>query len=214
MQATDLSSARLYAILDTAYVEDHQWESVCVQLIAGNADLIQLRAKERSRGQKRELLERILPLFASSATPLIINDDVELALEFPGLGIHIGQDDGDVAETRKSIGPDRILGLSTHSPEQARAAIAQSELLNYFAVGPVFATQTKPDYTPVGLRLVETVSKMHPPIPWFCIGGIKRTNLDSVIAAGGRRAVVVSEILESSNPPELIGEYRARLKTG
>lgn len=212
--AARLHSARFYAILDTGYTPlDERWEATCRALLAGPADLIQLRAKNETPSERRALLERILPLFDESEIPLVINDDVTLAAAYPGLGLHVGQDDLSVAEARAAIDDDRILGLSTHSPAQARGALEQASLLSYFAVGPVFATPTKPTYEPVGLELVEIVAGMQPELPWFCIGGIKETNLAQVQAAGGRRVVVVSEALQAEDPAALIRRYRERLES-
>ncbi len=209
MTRPNLSSARFYAILDTGYVATGQWPETCRQLIAGGADLIQLRAKKESPERRRELLERILPLFEpAEAPPLIINDDIDLCLAYPGLGLHVGQDDLPVPEARERLGPDRILGLSTHSLEQARGAIEQANLLDYFAVGPVFATPTKPDYQAVGLELVRAVAALNPPLPFFCIGGIKRTNLSTVIQAAARRVVIVSDILQAPTPADAIQTCR------
>ncbi|MGE9296706.1 MAG: thiamine phosphate synthase, partial [Puniceicoccales bacterium] len=140
---------RVYGILDTGYAPRAQWVDKCKALLDGGADIVQLRAKGSDLDERRALLEQILPLFAGSPTPLVVNDDWQLALEYPGLGVHIGQDDDPVDTVRAALGPDRILGLSTHSPAQAQGAIAQAALLDYFAVGPVFATPTKPDYIPV-----------------------------------------------------------------
>lgn len=210
--AARLAAARFYAILDTGYTpSDGRWEATCQALLDGPADLIQLRAKGTRPDERRALLERILPLFEGRSTPLIINDDLELAAAYRGLGLHLGQDDLPIAEARERLGDDRILGLSTHSPKQAAGAIAQANLLSYFAVGPVFATPTKPTYTPVGLELVATVAALRPPLPWFCIGGLKETNLDTVLTAGGERIVVVSEALQAADPAALIRRYRARL---
>ncbi len=201
----DLTSSRFYAILDSEYVDSRHWVETCRQLIAGGADLIQLRAKKESAKQRRELLESILPLFEpADAPPLIINDDIDLCLAYPGLGLHVGQDDLPVEVARERLGPDRILGLSTHSLEQARDAIDRTALLDYFAVGPVFATPTKPDYQAVGLELVRAVTDLKPPLPFFCIGGIKRTNLSTVLQAGARRVVIVSDILQATDPAEAI----------
>ncbi len=200
--SSPLHSSRLYGILDTTCVDTRgdAWERICAAILAGGVDLVQLRAKQSDANERRELLERILPLFAGRSTPLIINDDLELALSHPGLGLHVGQDDVPIAEARAALGPDRLLGLSTHTPDQAAEAIGNAGLLSYFAVGPVFATPTKPEATPVGLALVSHVSSLRPPLPWFCIGGIKLHNWNEVQAAGGRRAVVVSEILQSPDP--------------
>jgi thiamine-phosphate pyrophosphorylase len=210
--AARLAHARFYAILDTGYTPlDERWEATCRALLEGQAGLIQLRAKNESATERRALLERILPFFKESPIPLIINDDVELAASYPGLGLHVGQDDLSVSEARRILGPDRLLGLSTHSPEQTEGALTQADQLSYFAVGPVFATPTKPTYTPVGLELVKTVAAMQPPLPWYCIGGIKQSNLAQVQAAGGERVVVVSEILQAPDPAALIRSYRERL---
>jgi len=212
MTPLSLSSARFYAILDTGYVEDARWESTCSALIHGGADIIQLRAKDKNAFERKALLARILPLFTEVNIPLIINDDLELALSQPRLGLHIGQDDISVQEARTALGPQRILGLSTHSPQQVEQAIALHTKLNYFAVGPVFATPTKPTYQPVGLQLVQHVAALQPPLPWFCIGGIKLDNIDQVIAAGGQRAVAVSEILKADQPKDIIQAYQAKLR--
>jgi thiamine-phosphate pyrophosphorylase len=213
----DLRSARFYAILDSGYVPRDRWAAVCRALLLGGADLVQLRAKRETPAARRALLEAILPLFGPGAVvaappPLIVNDDLALALAYPGLGLHVGQDDLAAPCARERLGPGRLLGLSTHSPAQAAAAQAlPAGTLDYFAVGPVFATPTKPDYTPVGLGLVQHVAATRPALPWFCIGGIKRDNLASVIAAGGTRVVVVSEVLCAADPAAVIRYYRATL---
>ncbi|WP_309399376.1 thiamine phosphate synthase [Cerasicoccus maritimus] len=200
---------RVYGILDTGYVVPENWISKCQALLDGGADVIQLRAKGSTRDQRRQLLESILPLFALSSTPLVLNDDWELALEYEGVGVHVGQDDSPVEEVRAALGPDRVLGLSTHSPAQADGAIALANQLTYFAVGPVFATPTKPDYTPVGLELVRYVAEQRPPLPWFCIGGVKRSNACQVIEAGAQALVAVSDILCADNTAAATQELRA-----
>lgn len=214
---TDLRSARFYAILDTGYVPRDRWSSVCRALLRGGADIIQLRAKREAAAERRRLLEEILPLFVPGAVvatppPLVINDDPDLALAYPQLGLHVGQDDLAPERARARLGPGRLLGLSTHSPAQAATAQAlPAGTLDYFAVGPVFATPTKPTYTPVGLELVRHVAASSPALPWFCIGGIKRGNLAAVRAAGGSRVVVVSEVLCAADPAAVIDEYKAAL---
>ncbi len=212
-----LRSARFYAILDTGYVPRDRWTAVCRALLAGGADVIQLRAKRETAAERRALLEEIRPLFTPGAVvtappPLVVNDDLDLALAYPELGLHVGQDDLAPQLARARLGPGRLLGLSTHSPAQAAAAqTLPAGTLDYFAVGPVFATPTKPDYTPVGLELVRHVASTRPALPWFCIGGIKRTNLAAVRAAGGERVVVVSEVLAAADPAAVISAYRAAL---
>src|SRR5690606_8928789 len=122
-------AARFYAILDTSYVPRARWRSVAETLIAGSADLIQVRAKHASTDERQALVGEVLPLFRRHDVDgqfrpwLVINDDVELCARIPGTGLHIGQDDTPPGEARQRIGPDRLLGWSTHSPAQARAAL-------------------------------------------------------------------------------------------
>ena len=191
-----LGHSPFYGILDADYVNREDWVNKCRALIEGGAGIIQLRAKRCSHSERMKLLESILFLFEqNSAPPLVINDDLKLALQYPDLGLHIGQDDTPVSEARSALGPERILGLSTHSLEQARKAVALADTLTYFAVGPVFATQTKPTYTPVGLELVALVAELNPVLPWYAIGGIHLDNVKAVRAHGAQRVVAVSDVL-------------------
>jgi len=211
----DLTRARFYAILDTGYVPRSRWSKVCRALIDGGAEIIQLRAKTERPAERRALLEEILPLFAEAgagAPPLVINDDIELALSHSGLGLHVGQDDLPAVEARRLLGPGRILGLSTHSREQVAGALALDRgVLDYFAVGPVFPTQTKPGYHAVGLELVAHAAASARELPFFCIGGINRANIAQVVAAGGPRVVAVSDILCDPDPAGAVREIRGLL---
>lgn len=186
---------KLYAIIDSGYVPSTRWEEVASALLKGGADLLQVRAKDVSTAERRQLVERLLPIAREFGTRLIVNDDIEVAMAFPTVGLHVGQDDIDVLAARKQLGDARVLGLSTHSIDQAKAAIALAKDLDYFAVGPVFATPTKPTYEPVGLGLVTAVSRLNPPLPFFCIGGINRNTVHQVIEAGATRIVAVSDLL-------------------
>lgn len=200
---------RVYGILDTGYVPGELWIEKCQALLDGGADIIQLRVKGSDRSERRALLESILPLFALTSVPLVLNDDWELAAEYDHVGVHVGQDDTPVEEVRAALGQNRIIGLSTHSPQQADGAIALSNMLTYFAVGPVFATPTKPDYLPVGLELVKYVAGRRPPLPWFCIGGVNRCNAHEVVAAGAQALVAVSDILLAGDTAAAVRELRA-----
>jgi len=128
--------------------------------------------------------------------PLIINDHPEIARVVSAEGVHVGQDDPAISEVREIAGPDRLVGKSTHSVDQAIRAF--SEGADYIGFGPIFATPTKPDYPPVGL---EEIRKVHDAVrgPIFCIGGITLDNLPEVIAAGARRVVIVSGLLLANN---------------
>jgi thiamine-phosphate pyrophosphorylase len=207
-QRDALVATRFYGILDTAYVAAERWTIVCSQLIAGGAGLVQVRAKNSSRAGREDLVQKVIHLFdRKSGKPpfLIINDDADLCASVAGAGLHIGQDDIPPIDARKQIGPDRVLGLSTHSQAQAEDAMnLPNGILDYFCIGPVYATQTKPDYTPVGLDLVRWTAGKRPDLPWFCIGGINRGNLREVVSAGAQRVVVVSDVLMDPDPAAAI----------
>ncbi len=208
--AERLRHARFYGILDAAYLAPAQFAPVCRAMLEGGADIVQVRAKGVDEAGYRALLESILPQFAKGNVPLIVNDHLAIALEYPGVGLHVGQDDTPVPAARAALGPDRILGLSTHSEKQAAAALEMAGILSYFCVGPVFPTLTKPDYRAVGLDLVKTVAAMNAErLPLFCIGGINRGNAAEVVAAGGRRLVAVSDVLHASDPAKAVAEFKA-----
>jgi thiamine-phosphate pyrophosphorylase len=194
-----LRATRYYGILDTGYVSHSDWIAKYDSLVQGGAGIIQIRAKRENPRQRESLLERIVEHRSKASSPqplLIVNDDIELCTRYPDVGLHIGQDDTPPDQARARLGPDRVIGLSTHSVEQAKSAMALPEgAIDYFAVGPVFATQTKPDYTPVGLELIKWVASQSPRLPFFCIGGINRENASQVSAAGAQRIVTVSDAL-------------------
>ena len=208
----NLKEARFYAILDTAYVSRHEWVGKCRELLRGGADVIQMRAKRESHQERIRLLEEILPFFDHTDIPLVVNDDLPLALRYPKLGLHVGQDDTPAPLAREKLGEGRILGLSTHSMAQANGAISMGETLSYFAVGPVFATATKPDYTPVGLGLVRSVAALDSPTPFFCIGGISRSNVGLLKENGARRVVAVSDVLRAADTAAAVGAFKSALK--
>lgn len=189
-----LSTATLYGILDLGYVPPAKALEVTRQMLEGGVDLLQLRAKTLPRDAIQTLAIQILPLCRSFAVPLILNDHPDLVSSTGADGVHVGQDDLPVPQVREIVGADKIIGLSTHSPEQALAA--EGLRPDYIGFGPLFATPTKPDYVPVGLENVREVNGRSA-IPVFCIGGIKLENLPSVLAAGARRVVIVSGLLQA-----------------
>ena len=202
-----LDRSGFYGILDTGYVASEHLEAKCRALLEGGAGVVQLRAKQESSAQRCELLERILPLFEGREVPLVVNDDLALAAAFPGVGLHVGQDDVCPRQARARLGPGALLGLSTHSLEQAQFAVGMADVLDYFAVGPVFPTGTKPDYRAVGLGLVRKVRAMRPPLPFFCIGGIDGDNVGEVREAGGVGVVAVSSVLCAEDTAASVREF-------
>jgi len=191
-----LSECRLYGIIDLGYVEGCDAARIVEQMVEGGVDLIQLRGKNKSIGELADLAAELHELAAKSSTPLIVNDHAEIARRVPVEGVHVGQDDDTIGNVRQRAGRDILVGKSTHSVAQAHAA--HREGADYIGFGPIFATPTKPDYSPIG---VENISRVHAEVnlPIFCIGGINIDNLQSVIDAGAKRVVMVSALLKAHN---------------
>jgi thiamine-phosphate pyrophosphorylase len=122
--------------------------------------------------------------------------------------VHVGQDDAGVARARAVVGPGKIVGKSTHSVAQAVAAHVEGA--DYIGFGPLYATPTKPGRPAIGLADIEEVHRLVP-IPIFCIGGIKRSNLEEICSAGARRVVIVSEMLMAADRSLYASEVVARL---
>ena len=192
-----LSPCRLYGILDTGYVERERLVPVLRALIQGGVDLIQLRAKKETPAEILEMARELAPVCREAGIPFILNDHPELVREAGADGAHVGQDDLSVAEARRLAGPDALIGKSTHSLDQALAAALETP--DYIGFGPLFATPTKPDYTPIGTEEIRTVHAALN-LPIFCIGGVKLSNLPAVLAAGAQRVVIVSDLLQAADP--------------
>ena len=201
-----LLQGRLYGILDLGYVPATRMFAFGEAMIRGGVDIIQLRAKNAEPEEVLALAQKLKPLFARQEALFIINDHPDVAREVDADGLHIGQDDGTVAEARAKLHADQLVGKSTHSVDQAVAAAKEGA--DYIGIGPLFPTPTKPDYPAVGLDLIHQV-RQRVDIPQFCIGGIKLENLREVVAAGATRAVVVSGILQAED----ITDYCLKLKS-
>lgn len=189
-----LAHARLYGIVDFGYVEEPNVGEVTQNLLDGGADVIQLRAKGIALGTVSAAAQKIIPLCKAAGVPVILNDYPKLAMELGADGVHIGQDDGAMADVRKLVGEEMLIGRSTHSLSQAKQALEDEA--DYIGFGPLFPTPTKQGRPAIGL---DEVSKMETEvgkrIPAFCIGGIKPENLELVVSSGARRVVVVSYLL-------------------
>ena len=206
-----LSDCLLYTFVDTAYLRGRAPELVAQQLCDGGSDLIQLRAKNSSPDEIRRMALAILPVTQQAGVGLVINDHPGIASEVGAEFCHLGQEDFfDGGHPQLStLNPQPLIGLSTHSPEQAERAIAAGPA--YIAIGPVYATGTKPTAKPVTLEYVRwAAAKVS--IPWFAIGGINLQNLDEVLAAGARRICVVSAILNAPDTATACREYKKLLE--
>jgi len=208
-----LSECRLYAFVDTAYLHGRPPALVAQQLCDGGADLIQLRAKTSALDEVRRMAGTIQPILRRAGVGLVINDHLSIAREVGAEFCHLGQEDFfDTGYTHVSqlstLNSQLRVGLSTHAQPQAERALAAGA--DYLAVGPVYATGTKPTARPVTLDYVRWAAASVT-IPWFAIGGISLENLDDVLAAGAKRVCVVSAILNADDVTKACAEFRRRL---
>ena len=211
-----LSECRLYSFVDTAYLHGRSPQAVAQGLCDGGSDLIQLRAKGSSLDEIRQMAEAILPVMRRAGVPLVLNDHPQVAAEVGAQLCHLGQEDFFGAGYRHYrhvsgvVSPDESpkMGLSSHAPDQAERAIRAGAA--YIAVGPVYATGTKPNAVPVTLDYVRWAAK-NVKIPWFAIGGITLENLDDVLAAGARRICAVSAILNAADVATACRKFKERI---
>jgi thiamine-phosphate pyrophosphorylase len=186
-----LDAAHLYLVCDAPP------DAFLRGALAGGVDIVQLRMKHADDAEILAAAARLAPLCAEHNALLVINDRPDLAVAADADGVHIGQDDAAVRNARETIGPDRLLGLSTHTPAQIDAAGPAG--VDYIGVGPVHVTPTKPGRPPVGLELVGYAST-HSAVPFFAIGGIDAGNVADLARAGARRVAVVRALTQSADP--------------
>lgn len=207
MARATLFSARLYGIVDLGYAKPDDLVRVTGEMIAGGIDVIQLRAKGQEEKNIEAWARDLLPLCRDGGVPFFINDYPEIAAEVGADGVHVGQDDASMDAVRAIVGDEMLVGRSTHSVEQAAQAAADPRT-DCIGFGPLFSTPTKPTYTPIGTEEIQTVHSAHPDLPIFCIGGIKKDNLSDVVAAGAKRAVIVSGILQAPDIAAYVRESK------
>jgi thiamine-phosphate pyrophosphorylase len=167
-------------------------------MIDGGIRILQLRAKGHAPADILRMAIELHKVTSAANVPLIINDHVDIALESGAEGVHVGQDDTSIAQVRAQVGENFIVGKSTHSLAQAQQAA--TEPINYIGFGPLFVTATKPGRPAIGLQDIRAAHDTLPAcFPIYCIGGIKKENLPEIIAAGAKRAVIVSGILQADD---------------
>jgi thiamine-phosphate pyrophosphorylase len=198
----------LYGIVDTGYVAEVDLERVTAALIKGGIGILQFRAKGVDPSRVRDLAGAIHGVTKTAGVPLILNDYPAIAAEIGVEGVHVGQDDDSVEAARSLVGDAAIVGKSTHSLAQARAASA--ERVDYLGFGPLFATPTKPGRPAIGTEEIHAVHE-ELSLPIYCIGGIKLSNLPAVRAAGAQRVVIVSGLLQAPDIAAAVREARRLL---
>jgi thiamine-phosphate pyrophosphorylase len=199
-----IASARLYLVCDArprAFLD---------AALRGGVDIVQLRDKGLADDGIVAAARDFRAAADAAGALFILNDRPDLVDAADADGVHVGQEDAGVAEARAAVGPDRIVGRSTHAPDQGAEADADPDV-DYFAVGPVHATPTKPGRTPAGLEYVSWAAS-HAMTPWFAIGGIDAGNVREVAARGARRIVVVRAITAADDPEAAARALRAALE--
>ena len=191
-----LEDVRLYCFSPGRFLNHRDPLEIVESQIRGGADLFQLREKEMPKKQKLELGLKLRELTFRNNILFIVNDDVDLAIILKADGVHLGQDDIPIHYARPLM-RDKIIGISTHSLEQAREAVSSGA--DYIGIGPVFETSTKADRDElIGPELLREIKKICR-IPYIAIGGIGLNNLEAVIKAGCQRAAVISDILMAAD---------------
>lgn len=202
----------LYGITAEKFSQGRSNRDVVTAMIEAGISIIQYREKRHEKSYRTILEEcRVLrDMTRRAGVSFIVNDYLDIAQLVDADGVHVGQDDLPVAEARKLLGPDKIIGLSTHSPEQARDAVEQGA--DYIGVGPIFATKTKDDVcAPVGFEYLDYVRE-NIDLPWVAIGGIKRSNIEQVVARGAKCVCLVTEIVGAENIHQRIAELHSSMK--
>ena len=203
----------LHAILDIDAAARAGWEPLDLAraLLDGGAPLIQLRAKQLASGPFLDLCDRVVGLARTHGASVVVNDRADLARLSGAAGVHVGQDDLAPQDARNLLGPDAIVGLSTHTLAQVR--LAAEEPVTYVAVGPVFGTTTKATgYDPVGLTLVSDAARLIHPRPVVAIGGITLDTAAQVVAAGASAVAVIGDLLTGGDPAGRVRAYLAALQ--
>jgi thiamine-phosphate pyrophosphorylase len=209
-----LAAARLYLVCD-AKPGGRLLPNFLPMAISGGVEIVQLRVKDsnwrENRYERRFLLEvaaHAAEMCEAGGVLFVVNDHPEIAVEVRADGVHVGQDDMAVADVRALVGPDMLIGLSTHAPGEIDAV--DSALVDYIGVGPVHATPTKPGRPAVGLELVRYAAA-HARVPFFAIGGLDAHNVGEALEAGASRICVLRAVANAENSERAARELRGLL---
>ncbi|MFH0790341.1 MAG: thiamine phosphate synthase [Candidatus Omnitrophota bacterium] len=204
---------QLYVILDTQVCSDYGdiIETASALIQSGCCDILQLRAKKQSTCDIINTGQRIKRLIKNKNPLFIINDSVQAADILDADGVHLGQDDLPVKDARRILGKDKIIGLSTHNLSQALEAEQQGA--DYIAIGPIFATATKPGIAAISPNVIARL-KDNVKIPFVAIGGINLDNVQEVIGYGASRIAVCRAVLAADNTVDMLKQFRKILSRG
>lgn len=185
-----------------------QFVDACIR---GGVDIVQFRDKD---ADARTVLKRgalVRDVCRSHGVPFILNDRPDLALELAADGVHVGQDDCPPATARRILGPDAIIGLSTHSQDDMHAA--EREPIDYISVGPINPTPTKPGRPGVGLGYLRYAVD-NAPVPYYVTGGVNPHSIADLLSSGATRFVAVRWLTEAESPLEAAQALRRAIDTG
>jgi len=205
-RAARLADARLYLCTP----DRPDLEAFLEAVLAGGVEVVQLREKGIEAARELDLLALVAEVAGRHGALWSVNDRADVAALSGADVLHLGQGDLPVPLARRVVGPDVLVGLSTHDPAQASAA-AVADGVDYFCVGPTWETPTKPGRMAAGLSLVRHAASLGTARPWFAIGGIDASNLDQVLEAGATRVVVVRALTSAADPFEAAQALRSRL---
>lgn len=199
--------AKLYLVAPGEFPVD-----VLVSVIEAGVDVVQLRMKDADDAEIIEIGDQFRGVCAHADVPFVVNDRPDIAVALDADAVHLGQDDVPAAVARDLVGPDVLIGRSTHSVDDIERALDEhdSGLADYIAVGPVYETPTAPGKPPVGTELVAEAARLVR-IPWFAIGGIDPSNVDAPVGAGAGRIAVVRAIVEAADPVGAVADLRRAL---
>jgi thiamine-phosphate pyrophosphorylase len=208
-----LAAARLYLVCD-AKPGGRDLPEVVRAAVAGGVEVVQLRDKQLADEELTAVANAARALCARLGALLVVNDRPLVARESGADGVHVGQQDMPVAEVRELVGPDMLIGLSTHAESEIDAAAASAPdgtpLVDYIGVGPVHETPTKAGRPAVGVELVRYAAA-HASVPFFAIGGLSAANIGDAVAAGAGRVVVLRAIADAEDPERAARELRGLL---
>jgi len=207
-----LDAARLYLVCG-AYPDGRERSQIgrpdlMRGAIAGGVDIVQLREKQLTEDELTEVASAMVAQCRALGALLIVNDQPQVALDAGADGVHVGQEDMPAQQVRELVGPDVLIGVSTHSPAQIDAVDAG--VVDYIGVGPIHETPTKPGRPAVGVELIRYAAE-HAPVPFFAIGGLHAGNLDGALDAGATRVCVLRAVADAADPEMAARALRERL---
>lgn len=211
LRKKQLKDSRLYLILDKPTCGAKDEKTILKKALQGGVDIVQLRDKTSSTKTLMRTAQALKKIAHKLNIPFIINDRLDIALAINADGVHLGQDDLPVSAARKILGKKKIIGLSTHSLKEVKAA--QKEPIDYIGFGPVFKTATKPDLAPKGIEMLKAALKASE-LPVFPIGGIEESTLSAIISKkiNITCAAVCRPICISNNPKQSAQKLKDKLK--